>query len=145
MAAPTIWYCNGLRACIRAGMGIAAVSGTPKVMFLTSSYVLDQDAHDFVDDVSTYEATGTGVSAGGVTLSSPTVTVDGASNTVTLDAADISSISVTACYAVVYVDTGTPSTSPLLTLTDLSDGDAVDAIWTGITWGALGIAGITAA
>lgn len=145
MSAPTLWYVNGLKTCLRAGLGLTSVSGTPKAMFLTASYTLDQDAHDFVNDVSTYEATGTGVSAGGVTLGSPTVTLDGATNTVAIDASDIGSISVTACYVVVYVDTGTPSTSPVLCITDLSDGDAVNAIWTGVTWGANGIAGIAAA
>lgn len=141
MAGPTIWYCNGLKKMMDAALAL----GTPKVMFLSASYTLDQDAHDYINDVSTYEVTGTGVSAGGVSLSSVTTTVTGASNTVTLDAADIGSISVDACYAVVYVSTGTPSTSPVLSITDLSDGDAVNSIWTGITWGALGIAGITAA
>lgn len=141
MAGPTIWYCSGLKKMMDATLAL----GTPKVMFLSASYTLDQDAHDFINDVSTYEVTGTGVAAGGVTLSSVTTTVTGASNLVTLDAADIASISVDACYAVVYVDTGTPSTSPVLTITDLSDGDAVNSIWTGVAWSASGIAGITAA
>jgi hypothetical protein len=141
MAGPTLWYLNGLKKALDATLAL----GTPKAMFVTAAYVLDQDAHNFIDDVSTNEATGTGVSAGGVTLTSVTTTVDGASNTVTLDAADISSISVTACYVVVYVDTGTPSTSPVLSITDLSDGDAVDSVWTGVVWSASGIAGISAA
>lgn len=141
MTAPTLWYVNGLKKALSSVLAL----GTPKVMFLTAAYTLDQDNHDFINDVSTYEATGTGVSAGGFTLVSPTVTIDGTTNTVAVDANDITGISVTACYAVLYVSTGTPSTSPVLSITDLSDGDAVDAIWTGVTWNALGIAGITAA
>lgn len=141
MAAPTLWYCNGLKKAIDRALAL----GTPKAMFLTAAYVMDQDAHDYIDDVSANQATGTGVAAGGVALTSVTTTVDGASNTVTLDAADITGISVTCCYVVIYVDTGTPSTSPVLTITDLSAGDAVDSVWTGVVWGASGIAGISAA
>ena len=69
----------------------------------------------------------------------------GGSNVVALDAADISGISVSCCYAVVYVDTGTPSTSPVLTITDLSEGTATNVTVTGITWATDGIAAITAA
>lgn len=141
MAGPTLWYLNGLKKSLDATLAL----GTPKAMFLTASYVLDQDAHDFVNDVSANEATGTGVSAGGVTLTSVATSVDGPTNKVKLDAADITGISVTACYVVVYVSTGTPSTSPILTITDLSDGAATNAIWLGVTWSSLGIAGISAA
>jgi hypothetical protein len=141
VAGPTLWYLNGLKKSLDSTLAL----GTPKAMFVTAAYVLDQDAHNFVDDVSANEATGTGVAAGGVTLASVTTTVDGPTNNVKLDAADITGISVTACYVVVYVSTGTPSTSPILTITDLSAGDATDAIWTGVTWSASGIAGISAA
>jgi hypothetical protein len=138
---PTLWYCNGLKKAIDRALAL----GTPKAMFVTAAYTMDQDAHDYIDDVSAHQATGTGVAAGGVTLTSVTTTVDGASNLVKLDAADISGISVTACYVVVYVDTGTPSTSPVLTITDLSAGDAVDSVWTAVVWDANGITGVSAA
>ena len=145
MTAPTLWYVNGLRAMARAGLGVAAVTGTPKAMFVKAAYVLDQDNHDFINDINANEATGTGVSAGGVALSSLTVTAVGATNTVNIDAADITGISVTCCYVVIYVDTGTTSTSPIFTITDLSEGAGVDAVWTGVVWNSNGIAGITAA
>lgn len=145
MTAPTLWYVNGLRTIARAGLGIAPVTGTLKAMFVKAAYVPDQDNHIFVTSVNANEATGTGVSAGGVTLASVTVTATGATNTVAIDAADITGISITGCYVVLYVDTGTAATSPLISLTDLSEGTAADAIWTGVTWGALGIVGLTAA
>jgi hypothetical protein len=141
MTAPTLWYCNGLKKAIDRALAL----GTAKVMFLNDTYVLDQDAHDYVNDVSSAEATGTGVSSGGVTLASVTTTVAGATNTVALDAADITGISLSACYAVVYVDTGTPSTSPILTITDLSEGNGANVTVTGITWNTAGIAALTAA
>lgn len=140
MAAPTLWYLNGLKKALDSMLAL----GTPKVMLLSQAYVLDQDNHDFINDVSTNQAAGTGYTAGGLTLAGVATAVDGATNTTKLDANDITGISVSCCYAVVYVDTGTPSTSPILTITDLSNGAATDLTVTGITWNASGIAAITA-
>lgn len=141
MAAPTLWYLAGLQAALDAVLAL----GTPKLMLLSDDYALDQDTHDRINDVSTYEAAGTGYPAGGLTLTGVATSADGPSNVVTLDADDVTGISVSCCYAVVYVDTGTPSTSPVLTITDLSGGTAVDLTVTGITWSSDGIAAITAA
>lgn len=141
MAAPVLWYVNGLKALLSAGLAL----GTPKVMLLSDTYVLDQDAHDFVNDISAHEAAGTGYAAGGLTLAGVTTSATGATNTAAFDANDITGISVDCCYAVVYVDTGNPATSPILTIADLSEGEATDATWTGLTFNANGIAGITAA
>lgn len=143
--APTIWYVNGIRTCIRAGMGIAPVTGTPKLMFLNATYVLDQDAHDFVNDVSAAQVTGTGVAAGGVAIGGVTVTADAPTNAAIIDFNDLTGISVTACYAVLYIDTGTPSTSPLLCITDFSAGDATDQVITSAVLAANGYAALTAA
>ena len=148
MTAPTLWYTNGLKTCLRAGLGIAGVTGTVKVVLLTSAYVMDQDNHDFYNDISPNEATGggaTGYTAGGLTLGSLAVNLDGPSNTVAFDGADITGLNLPACYAVVIVNTGTSSTSPLLTITDLSEGTGVNVTVTGITWNSLGIAALTAA
>jgi len=141
MAAPTLWYCNGLKKALDATLAL----GTPKLMLLDDTYTINQDTHDFINDVSADESAGTGYTAGGLTLASVTVTVTGATNKVTLDAADISGISVSCCYAVVYVDTGTPSTSPVLSITDLSNGTATNLTVTGITWSSSGIVELTAA
>ena len=48
-------------------------SDTLKLMLLSSSYTPDRDAHDYVDDVVANEVTGTGWSAGGVTLTTVTI------------------------------------------------------------------------
>jgi hypothetical protein len=145
MTAPTLWYVPGLKSLVNAGLGIASVTGTIKMMFLSSAYVFDQDAHDFLSDVNANEVTGTGVAAGGVTLSSVTVTVDGSTNTVSIDAADITGISVSACYGVIHVSTGTATTSPLYLIVDFSEGTATNVTITGVTWNASGIAALTAA
>jgi hypothetical protein len=143
-AAPTIWYVNGLRACMRAGFGIAGVTGTLKFVLLHDTYVPDQDAHDFLDDVIAYEASGTGYTAGGLTVSTPTVTVDGVTNESVLDFVDFTGLSVPCCYGVLCVSTGTNSTSPLLTLTDFSAGDAVDQTVTSLVVASNGHAALTA-
>lgn len=145
MTAPTKWYVNGMRTMMRAGLGIAAVSGTVKFMLLHDTYVIDQDLHDFINDVSANEATGTGYSAGGLTLAGVTVTADAATNASILDFTDISGISVNCCYGVLYVDTGTPSTSPIFTVTDFSNGDATDQIITSAVLATNGYAALTAA
>ena len=143
--AKTLWYVNGIRTCIRAGMGVAAVSGTPKFMFLNSTYVLDQDNHDFANDVTSAQVTGTGVVSGGLTIAGLTVTADGPTNAGIIDFNDVTGISVTGCYGVLYIDTGTTSTSPLLCVTDFSDGTGVDQVITAAILASNGYAALTAA
>lgn len=109
MTAPTLWYVNGLKKMLDSALAL----GTPKIMFVSSSYVLDQDNHDYINDVNTNEVTGTGVVAGGVTLPTVTTVTDAATNKVNLKHGVISGISVSACYGVIYVSTGTAATSPV--------------------------------
>lgn len=61
-----------------------------------------------------------GYTAGGAALASKTVSYDSASNTLTLDCADLSwsSASLNPRYLIFYVDTGTSSTSPLICYVD---------------------------
>jgi hypothetical protein len=54
-------------------------TATFKVMATTSTFTPNQDTNDFRDDV-TNEVTGTGYTAGGVTVSGKTRTYDGTSN-----------------------------------------------------------------
>lgn len=120
---------------------------TIKVALLTSSYTPDQDAHDYFNDVSTYEVSGTGYTAGGNTLASKTATYDSATNVIVLDAADTTwaSSTITARYAVVYDSTGTASTSALIGYVDFgSDQSSTNGNFT-ITWDSTGIVRITVA
>ena len=122
-------------------------SDTIKVALLTSSYTPDQDAHDYFNDVSTYEVTGTGYTSGGATLASKTATYDSATNVIVLDAADVtwSASTITARYAVVYDSTGTASTSALIGYVDFgSDQSSTNGNFT-ITWDSTGIVRITVA
>lgn len=137
----TFWYGAGLvRALTELDAG--GSNKTPKVMLLHDTYVYDAtDA--WVSDVSTHEATGTSYTAGGLTLAGVTYTYDAVTGVVKVDATDLTpaGLSVVCQFAVVYMDTGTPATSPLLTCTDLTD-DADDTI-TGLPVSAAGLGYIT--
>lgn len=120
---------------------------TIKVALLSSSYTPDQDVHDYYNDVSTYEVSGTGYTAGGSTLASKTVTYDSANNVIVLDAADTTwaSSTITARYAVIYDSTGTSSTSTLIGYIDFgSDQSSTNGNFT-ITYDSTGIVRITVA
>jgi len=115
-----------------------------KVLLVGSTYVPNQDTHVYRSDV-TGEVTGTGYTAGGITLAGKTVTYDAANNVIMLDANDVAwaNSTITARYAVVYDDTGTAATSPLLGYVDFgSDQSSTNGSFT-ITWDATGIFRIT--
>lgn len=77
-----------------------------RVCLLTSSYTPNQDTHDFLDDVITYEAEGTGYTPYGVLLDNATATYDAVNHRLVIDCDDevISDSSVTARYACFYID-----------------------------------------
>jgi hypothetical protein len=111
---------------------------TIKVALVSDAPV--QDTDDFFDDVT--EITGTGYTAGGITLTSPTVTYDTASDQVRLDAADVSwtSSTITARYAVVYKSTGSAATSPLICYFDFGSNQSTTNGTFAIQWASDGIA-----
>lgn len=123
-------------------------SDTIKVALLSNAYTPNQDTHDYFDDVSGNEVTGTGYTTGGITLASKTITYDGATNVIVLDAADVtwSASTITARYAVVYDDTpATAATKPLIGFVDFgSDQSSSSGNFT-ITWDATGIVRVTVA
>lgn len=122
---------------------------TIKVALLTNAYTPDQDAHDYFDDVSTYEVSGaTGYTSGGATLANKTNTYNGGTNVIVLDADDVtwSSSTITARYAVIYdASPATNATRPLIGYVDFgSDQSSSNGNFT-ITWDATGIVRITVA
>lgn len=93
-----------------------------KIMLVTASYIPDRATHDYKDDVDANEVSGTGYTAGGNQIASPTVTV--ASNVITWDANDPATWSQDAAgfsnarYAILYKDTGVAATSNLIAYND---------------------------
>jgi hypothetical protein len=119
-----------------------------KVMLVSSSYVPNQDTHDYLDDITAYEVTGTGYTAGGQSLASKTVTYDGSTNTLVLDAADNTwaSSTITARYAIVYNNTGASAAAkPLVCYVDLLSDQASNNGNFVIEWDATGILRLTVA
>lgn len=131
---------NNFKKLIMNG-GIDLDSDTIKVMLLTSSHTQDQDTYDFIDDVSANQVTGTGYTAGGVALANKAVTADNTDNEGVFDADDASwsTSTITARYAAIYKDTGTPSTSPIIAILDFGSNQTSTAGTFTITWGAEGI------
>lgn len=120
---------------------------TLKVMLCTSTYTPNQDTHQFKSDV-TNEITGTGYTAGGLALTSVTLTYNATNNTLTLDAADAAwaSSTITARYAVVYDSTpATDATRPLIAYVDFGADQSDSSGTFTIVWDAAGIATWTAA
>ena len=118
-----------------------------KVMLCTSTYAPNQDTHRYKSSV-TNEVAGTGYTATGATLTGVTVTYDAATNTLKLDANDVSwpSSTLTARYAVVYDSTpASDATRPLIALVDFGADVSTTSGTFQITWSASGIATISAA
>ena len=116
-------------------------SHTIKVMLCTSAYTPDQDVHQYKSSV-TNEVTGTGYTAGGLTLATPTVNYTAGTNTLVLDGPDLewSGSTITARYAVIYDATpGTDATRPLFAYVDLGGDVSTTAGKFTITWDTAGI------
>lgn len=95
-------------------------TATLKLMLLKATHTPNLQSHDYVNDVSGDEITGTGYSAGGFTLSGAIPQADTGNNRYLfkLDAVSSAGCTFTWRYAVIYRDTGTPSTSDLMALID---------------------------
>jgi hypothetical protein len=114
MATTAKWYGNAFKAAFNKE--IDWNDGNVKVALCTSSYTPDQDTHDYFDDITNELTTAGGYTAGGAALANPTLTYTGATNVFKLDADDTawSSATFTCRNAIVYYNTGTASTSPLI-------------------------------
>jgi hypothetical protein len=108
----------------------------------------NQDTAEFYDAVSASEVTGTNWAAGGVTLGSKAILRDNTTNTIGLDAGDVSVATVTVTgvtHIVVRKDTGTAATSPLICygILDASSGSSGGTL--AITFAATGLVTFAAA
>lgn len=133
-------YLNALAAAFNGEIDYD--THTIKMALLTSAYTPNQDSHDYWDDVSAFEASGTGYTAGGQALTGKTVTKDAPNNVVILDSADVTwaNSAITARYGVVYDDTpATAATKPLIGYVDFTtDQTSTDGNFL-VEWSAQGI------
>lgn len=145
MAVSAFWFGLGLKSIVEGKVNYTA--DTMNVMLCTSVFAPNQDTMQFKTDV-TSEAVGTGYTAGGQTLTSKTDSYNGATNTITLAAANTSwpASTITARYAVIYDATpATDATRPLLGYVDFgADVVSTNGAFT-ITWSASGILTLVAA
>lgn len=95
------------------------LANTMKVALLTSSYAPLVDSHETWAGVSGNEVTGTGYTAGGLTLTGKALTFQSGTRLTILDCDDLvwTSSTITAHYAVLYNDT--PTDKPLFGYLDL--------------------------
>lgn len=114
---------------------------TIKVALLNSSHTQDQDTYDYFNDVSANEVTGTGYTAGGATITTPSVTQNNTDNVGVFDGDDVTwaSSTITARYACIYKSTGVASTSPIIAILDFGSDQSSSAGDFTIAWGANGI------
>lgn len=115
---------------------------TIKVALVTSSYTPSASGHATFADIGAVEVSGTGYTAGGLTLSGVSLTETG--GVATFDADDVvisqSGVGFTnARYAIIYKDSGTPNTSTLLVYSDLGADRGNVAGDLSLQWNALGI------
>ncbi len=113
---------------------------TIRGMLVTSAYTPDIDT-DLVASQVTNEVVGDGYTAGGGEITVRTITPDDANDTAIYDADDIvwGTATITARGVVIYKDTGTPSTSPLIAYIDFgADGSSTSANFT-VQWSTAGI------
>ena len=147
MPVTAFWYGLGLKAI--ANKQVDFDSDVIKVALCTATYAPDQDAHDYFDDITNeVSSSGTGYTAGGATLGSPTLTYTAGTNVLKLSGDNVSwaASTITARYAIIYDSSpGTAGTNPLLCYVDFGGNVTSTAGTFTITWAAGGIATITAA
>lgn len=123
------------------------LSDTIKVALVGSGYTPNQDTHDYWDDVSANEVTGTGYTAGGITLANKTVGYNAGTNVTKFDADDVSwtASTITARYAVIYNDTpASASDKSLIAYVDFGSNQSSTNGTFALVWDAAGIFTTTA-
>lgn len=114
------FYSKNHENALKAVTGIAAApTGTLKGAFMATSYTQNKETHQFWSDISASIASGTTVR----TIANVTVTVDTANDRVEIDFDNPSETPVSADtnQFVLFMDTGTPSTSPLIVCAALDE------------------------
>lgn len=125
-------------------MGLArfnfTASNALKVMLMSPSFTPDIDANTFRSDLSN-EITAAGYTAGGVVLSGVTWTYDATNNWTVLAATapTFTPLPATVHYAVVYGNTGSAATDPLLGYIDFEEDIDMTSQGVNLAWPSTGI------
>jgi hypothetical protein len=119
----------------QAGNDVNFLTGTAKLLLVTSGWTPAFDTDDFINDIGANElASGNGYTTGGVTLTTKTVTYDTASDQIRVDFDDVSwtfTAAKTWLYGVVYIDTaGASSTDPIYAVLTWDSSQTVSTAYT---------------
>ena len=139
-------YAFGLRELCNGSIDWDDNTGTDIYCALTTSAFTFNDDHDYFADV-TNELSGTGYTAGGNAITTRTATHDTTNDRLELDGDNVTWTGInagTAAVAVIYKDTGTDTTSPLIAYIDIAD-TATNGSDLTIQWDAEGIIQIASA
>ena len=140
----TITHYNSFITRQLNGNAIDLDTNTIKVALVTSTYVPNQDTHDFFDDITNELAATGNYTAGGAAIGSKTVTQDDVNNGATFDGADVTWTALTPSaafrYGIIYKDTGAAATSPLIAYIDFGANQNPGGNNFTIQWHADGIA-----
>lgn len=120
----SVFYNNYYEELAKAFYNETTPSGTVKIALVTTSYTPDIDNHAYWSDI-TGEASGSGYTAGGQAVDSLTITQDNTNDRCNIDIANETFSTVTVSNvdgAILYKDTGTPATSPLICYIDFTEG-----------------------
>ena len=105
---------------------------------LTATYLPSPDTHAFFSDILSHELTGGvgGYTAGGETVTGVSVGVNTADDFAYVDAAAVTWATVVfVCrYAVLYKDTGNPTTSPLIGYVDFGADQTPNGVNFSVQW-----------
>jgi hypothetical protein len=127
----TNWYGKAAQAVLSKKIDL--LNDDIKVMLVSSAYVPNVDTHGVKADV-TGEITGTGYTAGGLSLASKTLTQNTTNNNWKFDAADLTfpALSGTFRYAVIYDNTH--ADKPLIGYVDFGSNQTATNQDTTIKW-----------
>jgi hypothetical protein len=143
------WYGQALlgQYSATAARRVDWVTDTIKCTLHTATYTPNQDTHVFFSDATNELTTGGGYTAGGVTLGTKSTSYDATTNETRLIAANAvwTSATFTVRYALIWKDTGSAATSPLLGYIDLGAQTITSGTFTVAFDAVSGVLKITAA
>jgi hypothetical protein len=124
MAASVKWFGNALVKVMNEEIDWA--SDAIKVALTTADFTPLQDTHEYFDDITNeVSAVGTGYTAGGAAIGTPTIGYTALTNVVKLDGDDVEwpEATFTARWGIIYDSTpGSAATNPLIAYVDF-DGE----------------------
>lgn len=105
---------------LKAGLDAVLALGTPKLVFMATSFTPSSTTDAYYSDISAEVASGTTA----VTLSGVTTTLDSGNARVEFDTDNpsLSTITASTNKYCIYVDTGVAATSPVLATIDIVEG-----------------------